>query len=112
MQALVKIKRISKKRGLSLYQLNNQAGLKANVIYSWKTKNPSVEKLKAVADVLDVSVDYLLNDANEASLAADPTELSKNQRAIAKSIDPDISNDDCQAIIKIRHEIMKLRISN
>lgn len=47
MQALVKIKRISKKRGLSLYQLNNQAGLKANVIYSWKTKNPSVEKLKA-----------------------------------------------------------------
>lgn len=42
MQAFVKIKRISKKRGLSLYQLNNQAGLKANVIYSWKTKNPSV----------------------------------------------------------------------
>lgn len=75
MQAFVKIKRISKKRGLSLYQLNNQAGLKANVIYSWKTKNPSVEKLKAVADVLDVPVDYLLNDANEASLAADPTEL-------------------------------------
>lgn len=104
MQAFVKIKRISKKRGLSLYQLNNQAGLKANVIYSWKTKNPSVEKLKAV--------DYLLNDANEASLAADPTELSKNQRAIAKLIDPDISNDDCQAIIKILHEIMKLRISN
>ncbi|MCT2897686.1 XRE family transcriptional regulator [Lentilactobacillus buchneri] len=86
--------------------------MKTNVIYSWKTKNPSVEKLKAVADVLDVSVDYLLNDVNETNLAANHTELSENQKAIAKSIDPDISNDDCQTIIKILHEIMKLRISN
>lgn len=112
MQAFVKIKRIARKRGLSLYQLNNQAGLKTNVIYSWKTKNPSVEKLKAVADVLDVSVDYLLNDANETYLAENNIELSENQKAIVKSIDPDISNDDCQAIIKILHEIMKLRITN
>lgn len=112
MQTFVKIKRIAKKRGLSLYQLNNQAGLKANVIYSWKTKNPSVEKLKAVADVLNVSVDYLLSDVNKTHLAEDHIELSENQKMIAKAIDPDLSNDECQAIIKILHEIMKLRISN
>ncbi len=55
-----RIKEISKKQGLSLAQLNDKAGFKQNVIYSWKAKKPSIDKVSAVANVLHVSVDYLL----------------------------------------------------
>lgn len=55
-----KIKKIAKERGYSLTQVNDKAGLKTNVIYSWKTKMPSADKLQAVANVLGVSVDFLL----------------------------------------------------
>ncbi|MGQ2358332.1 helix-turn-helix domain-containing protein [Pediococcus pentosaceus] len=55
-----RVKEISKKRGLSLAQLNEKAGFKQNVIYSWKTKTPSIDKVESVAKVLGVSVDYLL----------------------------------------------------
>lgn len=55
------IKMLARKRGMSLAELNNKAGLKANIIYSWKNKTPSVDKLESVARVLGVSVDYLLD---------------------------------------------------
>lgn len=55
-----RVKEISKKRGLSLAQLNEKAGFKQNVIYSWKTKTPSIDKVESVAKVLGVSMDYLL----------------------------------------------------
>ncbi len=36
-----------------------------NVIYGWKTKKPDYDNLRAVADVLGVSVDYLLGNTDE-----------------------------------------------
>ncbi|KAF0375327.1 helix-turn-helix domain-containing protein [Pediococcus acidilactici] len=60
MTVLERIKKISKKRGYSLAQVNEKAHLGTNTIYSWKTKEPSFNNLQAVAKVLDVSVDYLL----------------------------------------------------
>ncbi|MUV40616.1 helix-turn-helix domain-containing protein [Levilactobacillus brevis] len=74
-----KIKKIAKERGYSLSQLNDKAGLKTNVIYSWKTKAPSADKLKAVADVLGVSVDYLIgkNNTPEWANTKDTNDLEK-----------------------------------
>ncbi|MCC7667472.1 helix-turn-helix domain-containing protein [Liquorilactobacillus satsumensis] len=60
-----RIKKISKMRGYSLSQVNDRAGLKNNVIYSWKSKVPSADRLKAVADVLGVSTDYLLGKTDK-----------------------------------------------
>ncbi|WNW16693.1 helix-turn-helix domain-containing protein [Lactiplantibacillus plantarum] len=70
-----RVKEISKKRGLTLAQLNEKVGFKQNVIYSWKTKTPSVDKVKAVADVLNVSVDYLLGNTNDNSTATKPKQV-------------------------------------
>ncbi|WP_072566884.1 helix-turn-helix domain-containing protein [Lactiplantibacillus plantarum] len=70
-----RVKEISKKRGLTLAQLNEKVGLKQNVIYSWKTKTPSVDKVKAVADVLNVSVDYLLGNTNDTSTSTEPKKV-------------------------------------
>ena len=77
-----RIKKISKDRGYSLSQLNEKAGLKTNVIYSWKTKTPSAEKLKAVADVLGVSTDYLLGKTDEKSIADKPKEVDIDDDAV------------------------------
>ncbi|MDR3241764.1 MAG: helix-turn-helix domain-containing protein [Lactobacillaceae bacterium] len=63
-----RVKEISKKRGFSsLRILAEQANLSQNVIYGWKTNNPSASALKAVADVLNVSVDYLLGNTENPS---------------------------------------------
>ena len=61
-----RVKEISKKHGFSsLRVLSEQAGLSPNVVYGWKTKEPSAKSLQAVADVLDVSVDYLLGNTDD-----------------------------------------------
>ncbi|QQP84247.1 helix-turn-helix domain-containing protein [Pediococcus acidilactici] len=72
-----RVKEISKKRGLSLAQLNEKAGFKPNVIYSWKTKSPSIDKVEAVANVLGVSVDYLLGKEEKVSTTNEPVDLDK-----------------------------------
>mgnify|MGYP003280037581 CR=1 FL=1 len=104
-----RVKEISKKRGLTLAQLNEKVGFKQNVIYSWKTKTPSVDKVKAVADVLNVSVDYLLGNTDNPEPSTSSDGLTKNQKLIAYSIDPDISDEERQAIINMVKEAMKFR---
>jgi repressor LexA len=59
-----RVKETSKHRGQSLQQTAQKAGLGINSLYSWKQKQPSVERIQAVADVLHVSVDYLLGNTD------------------------------------------------
>ncbi|MGA3439187.1 helix-turn-helix domain-containing protein [Lactiplantibacillus plantarum] len=72
MTVLDRIKKVSKNRGFSLTQVNDKANLGKNTIYSWKTKEPSINNLKAVADVLNVSVDYLLGKTDDNSTSRKP----------------------------------------
>ncbi|MFC6178056.1 helix-turn-helix domain-containing protein [Weissella sagaensis] len=65
MTTFERIKQTAKERGLTLNQLNDAAKLKNNIIYSWKNKMPSAENLSKVADVLGVSVDYLLGNTDD-----------------------------------------------
>lgn len=61
-----RIKNISKKKGYSsLRVLSETAGLGPNAIYQWRDKTPRTDNLQAVADVLGVSVDYLLGNTDE-----------------------------------------------
>ncbi|MCT4461851.1 helix-turn-helix domain-containing protein [Lactiplantibacillus plantarum] len=109
MTVLDRIKKVSKKRGFSLTQVNDKANLGKNTIYSWKTKEPSINNLKAVADVLNVSVDYLLGNTDNPEPSTSSDDLTKNQKLIAYSIDPDISDEERQAIINMVKEAMKFR---
>ena len=63
----------AKLRGISLQQTAEMAGLSKNALYNWKTKEPSAVSLKAVADVLGVSVDYLLGKTDETMPAKKST---------------------------------------
>lgn len=64
----------AKKQGMSLRELNDKAGLGTNAVYRWKKTKPAADKLKAVADTLHVSVDYLLgNTDNPSPVSSDPS---------------------------------------
>ncbi|MCT0021116.1 helix-turn-helix transcriptional regulator [Weissella cibaria] len=60
-----RIKEISKARGMSLQSVAKAAGLSQNMIYQYKTVNPKTETLRTLAEVLGVSVDYLLGNTDE-----------------------------------------------
>lgn len=67
MTAFDRIKELSRKRGLSLIEVNDKAGLGTRTIYHWKTKNPGIDNLKSVAKVLHTSTDYLLGNTDDSS---------------------------------------------
>lgn len=54
------IVRISKKKGLSLMEVEKKAGLGQGAISKWKKSTPTVRSLKKVADALGCSVATLL----------------------------------------------------
>ncbi|MGO2853250.1 MAG: helix-turn-helix domain-containing protein [Tetragenococcus koreensis] len=61
-----RVKKISKQKGYSsLRNLAEDAGLGVNAVYQWKTQTPRTDNLQAVADVLGVSVDYLLGNTDD-----------------------------------------------
>lgn len=80
MNLLEKVRELAKKQGLSLAEVNDRAGLGTRSIYHWRTQRPSIDKLSAVANVLHVSVNDLLdfkteedsNNSNESSATQKP----------------------------------------
>lgn len=55
-----KIKEICKLKGISPASVEKKAGLGNGTINKWNTFSPSIKNLKAVADVLEISVDELI----------------------------------------------------
>ena len=77
MTILERIEKISKKRGMSLREVNTKAKLGTNAIYRWKNQNPSIDKVESVAHVLGVSVDYLLGkNENSSGLPSNMTKVN------------------------------------
>ena len=55
-----KIKELCKEKGISVKQLEQEAGLGEGTIKKWSQFNPRVDNVKKVADTLEVSIDELL----------------------------------------------------
>lgn len=54
-------KKIAKRKGYSIAELERKANLSENYLYTWKrTDNPRTDSLEKVAKALNVTVDYLL----------------------------------------------------
>ena len=71
-----RIKETAKERGISLTALSVESGLGEKTIYKWKDKEPSASRIKAVADTLGVSVDYLLGNTDEMH----PADMHSNKK--------------------------------
>lgn len=76
MAILDRIKDLSKSKGLSLQALATKAGIGKNSIYKWNTQTPSIEKLTKVADILQVSTDYLLGTTDNPSPVGKPKQVA------------------------------------
>lgn len=66
---LEKIKELCKAKGLSLRQLEQEAGIALNTITRWGENVPSVDKAKKVADALGVTLDELMREEGEDGTA-------------------------------------------
>lgn len=101
------IKKLARKQGMTLAQLNEKAGLGKNSIYHWSTKTPSTDNLSKVADVLHVTVDYLLgntDDPNPAPKAGKSQPVDLADRTIPMTFEgkpiPDSDRDIIDAILR------------
>ena len=59
------VQKLAKERGYTAKRLEREAGFSEGAIYKWKTSTPTIEKIVAVARILDVSVDELLGIKKE-----------------------------------------------
>ena len=57
-----KIKQEAEKQNISISALERKAGLGNATIKGWNKSSPSVKNLCAVANVLNVSIEYSLDD--------------------------------------------------
>lgn len=57
-----KIKKICKTEGISVATVEKKAGLSNGTICKWNKSNPTVDKLQAVAKILNVKIESLLKE--------------------------------------------------
>lgn len=81
MMDISRIKKVAKDKNMNLQDLAKKAGLGVNTIYHWKEQTPSTKNLNAVADILNVSTDYLLGKTDDPTIIKDgqPTEMDIKQ---------------------------------
>lgn len=56
-----KIKKLAKKKGISLFALEKELGFGNGTITKWKVSSPTLDKVKKVADFFDVKIEDLLH---------------------------------------------------
>ena len=108
MSTASRIRDLRKSHKLSQTELAKLVHVSQATVTSWETgrADPSSSALNTLATFFNVSADYLLDrektDKNEKP-------LSKNQKLVAYSIDPDISDEERKDIIEMVKIAMKNR---
>ncbi|MDD9139172.1 helix-turn-helix transcriptional regulator [Fructobacillus sp. CRL 2054] len=111
MTLLDNAKRISKLRGISLKEVAVKAGLGENSIYSWDRSSPKAENLQKVADVLNVSTDYLLGrttDMNKFDSDNKTTDIL-DENVILAFNGMEIPDEDRQKLLQYAQYVMDQR---
>ena len=54
------VKKVAKRKNMTIMKLENLAGLPTNAIYKWDKNDPGVRKVAKAADVLGTTVDELI----------------------------------------------------
>lgn len=84
-----KLKEARQKAGLSQEELSKRMCVSRSAVAKWETDKglPDVDNLKAIAKLLDVSVDYLLDDESvlDLSVVREPIDLKGEKGLIKKA---------------------------
>lgn len=78
------IRDIAKSKGYSVNKLEKELGFARSSINKFNKNKPSVEKLQQIADLLEVSLDYLLSNTDETIKEKSPTLTARDERDIEK----------------------------
>lgn len=103
-----RIKELRKSKKMSQSELGKFIGVSQTTVTAWENgrAEPSSSYVTKLATFFNVSTDYLLGrDPKED----DEKPLTRNQKLIAYSIDPDISDEERQAIIEMVQAAKKFR---
>lgn len=78
------IRDIAKSKGYSVNKLEKELGFVRSSINKFNKNKPSIEKLQQIADLLEVSLDYLLSNTDETIKEKAPTLTARDERDIEK----------------------------
>lgn len=95
-----RIDELAKKQKISVFDLSLKLGMGRNAIYQWKKSVPNVEAVQKVADYFNVSVDYLLDRADNKSTKNDLDTKLERMMDNAMSYDGKPISDEDRPIIK------------
>ncbi|TWW13135.1 transcriptional regulator [Dellaglioa algida] len=101
MSLLSRTKEISKKKGISIEKLADTIGVSKSGIYQWDKHEPKPSTVEKVANVLNVSTDYLLGrtDTMSTQNQIEEVDLREAKHEILSYGGKPISDEDW-AIIK------------
>ena len=102
----MKIKEIRENLGLSQKELAKLLGVSPSNVYNYENKRtePSVDMLKKLSTILDVSVDELLGLDNNGVIPTPGFPLSEEEKAIIKAY-RELSFDQ-QSVIKVQLQVL------
>lgn len=78
------IRDIAKSKGYSVNRLEQELGFARSSINKFNKNKPSVDKLQKIAELLDVSVDYLMTGTEDKKES--PVLTARDERDIAKDL--------------------------
>lgn len=64
MSLVTKIKYLCKEQKITVAELERKTGISNGQIRKWDTSTPGIDKLQAISDYFNISVDYLLGRTN------------------------------------------------
>lgn len=96
MSIIDRIEKLMKEKHVSsIAEVERKAGLPNGQIRRWNKSTPGIDKVEKVADLFNVSVDYLLGRTNNPS-----NDLPKEIETIAAHIDDDVTEEELEDIKK------------
>lgn len=110
-----RISKLAKERGINISTIEKNIGLSNGIIGKWRKQSPSCDKLKLVADYLNVSIDYLLTgeEYSETTTISSSTvgavgKHSKGTVTIMKNEEEQSNTQQKQGISDITKEIIRI----
>lgn len=67
------VKTLARRRGMTIQELAEKAGLGRNSIYKWRTQSPKADTLVKVADALGVTPNDLTGEEKNSTIKSDGT---------------------------------------
>ncbi len=105
MRIFGRIKQLTKEKNSSISQIERQLKLGNGTIRRWDTNAPSADKVLAVADLLNVSVEYLMTGEDKKKA----THFNNNEKEYILDKARNLSDEDFRTLTEIINAFSKER---